>query len=240
MHPSSLVSIKREMDRLSDPAKARLNAGYFKTGPGEYGAGDVFIGIMTPVLRNLAKAYLSLSLNDIESLLKSGIHEHRSVALIILVAKYENASDVEKEAVVRFYLDHLACINNWDLVDCSAPHILGSHLLGKDAALLDRFARSEHLWTRRIAIVATQHFIRRGKFDDTLRIAESLLKDKHDLIHKAAGWMLREVGKKDRGVLESFLSRHADEMPRTMLRYAIERFPEAKRKTYLAMKSRNH
>jgi 3-methyladenine DNA glycosylase AlkD len=235
----TLSALKNELARLRDPEKAKQYAGYFKTGPGEYGHGDVFLGISTPVLRKLARAHRALPFDDVAVLLKSGIHEHRSVALMILVEKYGKAAAAERESVVRFYLDHLDQVNNWDLVDGSAPYILGPHLFNKDASLLDEFARSEHLWRRRIAIVATQYFIRQGRFDDTLRIAESLLKDKHELIHKAVGWMLREVGKKDQDALESFLRRHADVMPRTMLRYAIERFPEAKRKMYLGMKARN-
>jgi 3-methyladenine DNA glycosylase AlkD len=222
--------------KLRDAASAERAAGalrYFKTGPGGYGEGDRFLGVAAPDMRRLAREFQSLKLRDIRTLLMSEWHEERSLALLIMVRQYERGDQHARDAIYDAYLRSTRRINNWDLVDCSAPHIVGAHLASRSRAPLRQLAKSSALWERRIAILATQHYIRRGEFDETLRIAGMLLADRHDLIHKAVGWMLREVGKGDRRVLEGFLDRHASTMPRTMLRYAIERFPAAARKRYL-------
>jgi 3-methyladenine DNA glycosylase AlkD len=213
---------------------AAILARFFKTGPGQYGEGDRFIGIKVPVTRKVAKEFKDLPLAEIECLLHSKIHEERLLALIILVGQFTKGNDAGKKAIFDLYLSNTLYINNWDLVDLSAPQIVGGYLEAKSRKRLDSLAKSKSLWERRISILATFWFIRRGDFADTLRIAEKLLDDKQDLIHKAVGWMLREVGKKDTAVLESFLDEHCSVMPRTMLRYAIERLPETKRQAYLA------
>ena len=232
-----LRRLKADLRSIANPEKAKILSGFFKTGKGQYGEGDIFLGIMVPQQRKLAKEYGLLSLKDIKALLSSRIHEHRLIALLILVQQYRKAEEREKERLAVFYLDHATCINNWDLVDLSAPYILGEHLYGKDIAVLLRLALSENLWERRIAIIATFAFIRKNRFSETLRIAEVLLRDQHDLIHKAVGWMLREVGKRDIMPLERFLKNHADAMPRTMLRYAIERFTASKRQYWMEKRS---
>jgi 3-methyladenine DNA glycosylase AlkD len=219
---------------LADPGRAKIMQGFFKTGPGQYGEGDVFIGVTVPQSRQVAKRFGDLALGEIKDLLCSGVHEERLVALLILVQKYAKAPD--KEEIVKFYLDNIKRVNNWDLVDLSAPCILGAHLMDKDRKLLYRLVKSGNVWERRIAVVATYHFIRNNDFADTLKIAAMLLQDRHDLIHKAAGWMLREVGKRNTAIEEEFLVEHYKVMPRTMLRYAIERLPERKKRHYM-MKS---
>ena len=219
---------------LADPARAEGVSRFFKTAPGQYGAGDRFLGIRVPALRTLAVRYQSLSLRELSALLASPWHEERLLALLILVRQYSRAEPADREKIYRLYVSRMARINNWDLVDCSAEHIVGAHLRGGTRAPLLRLARSTVLWERRIAIIATFHYIKRGEFDDTLRIARLLLDDRHDLIHKAVGWMLREVGKRDRAVEEAFLQQHAKRMPRTMLRYAVERFPLRLRRRYLS------
>ncbi len=216
-----------------NPRYAKNLQWFFKTGPGEYGAGDVFVGIPVPALRRLARDFQAADERVILALLASRIHEERLLALMILVRQFEKGSEVERRRIYRLYGANTARINNWDLVDLSAPNIVGAWLAGRSRAPLDRWARSHSLWERRIAIVATHTFIRAGDFGDTLRIADRLLGDPHDLIHKATGWMLREVGKRDVAGLETFLAPRYRSMPRTMLRYAIERFPEARRKAYL-------
>lgn len=218
---------------LGDPERARACARFTKTGPGEYGEGDQFLGLNAAVMRGLAKEFRALPLNDIETSLHSPWHESRSVALLILVLQYPKADAATKKNLYEFYLANTKRINGWDLVDCSAPHIVGAHLFERSRKPLERLAKSKSLWERRIAMVATQHFIRKNDFADTLRIAKLLLKDDEDLIHKAAGWMLREVGYRDQPELETFLKQHYQEMPRTMLRYAIEKFAEPRRKAYL-------
>lgn len=224
-----MLEIRKEMQKLADPARAKVMQGFFKTGPGQYGEGDIFLGITVPQSRKLAKKYTSMSLADVKKLLQSKIHEERLVALLVIVERYK--SDPDKTA--RFYLDNLKHVNNWDLVDLTAPNILGAHLLGRDRAILYRLARSDVLWERRVAIISTYAFIRQGDFSDTLKIAEILLSDRHDLMHKAVGWMLREVGKRDLATEEEFLQKHCKRMPRTALRYAIEKFPEQKRRAYM-------
>ncbi|MCI0563183.1 MAG: DNA alkylation repair protein [Nitrososphaera sp.] len=227
----TIEKIREDLRNLADPEKALVLQGFFKTGAGEYGEGDVFLGVTVPESRGIAKCYFrSLDFNEIKELLGSEVHEERMVALMILVLKYKTEN---KEQVVRFYLDNLRHVNNWDLVDLTAPNILGDHLLSKDRSILYELARSGNVWERRVAIVATLHFIRNDDFADTFRIAKILLGDGHDLIHKAAGWMLREVGKRDPAAEEAFLKNNHRKMPRTMLRYAIERFPEKKRKFFL-------
>ena len=228
------VEVRKELKSMADPDKAAILQRFFKTGLGQYGEGDIFIGVMVPQSRKVAKKFSQLQLVEVKMLLYSRIHEERLVALLILVWRYSSAlsSREEKEEIVKFYLDNIKQVNNWDLVDLSAPNILGAHLIDRDRRLLYRLARSENVWERRIAILATYHFIRNGDFSDTLKIAEMLLQDRHDLIHKAAGWMLREVGKRDVASEEAFLEKHHSVMPRTMLRYAIERLPESKRRRY--------
>jgi len=230
---TGLESLRARLGELADPEDARFLQRYFKTGPGEYGEGDVFIGIRVPVLRGLAREHGDLPLDDAAELLRSPVHEERLLALLILVRAHGRGTADRKREIHDLYLAHTRFINNWDLVDSSAEHIVGAQLWEGDRSLLDRLARSESVWERRIAIIATFHFIRRGHFGDTFRIAETLLDDRHDLIHKAVGWMLREAGKRDQAAEEAFLRAHHRRMPRTMLRYAIERFPEPLRKAYL-------
>jgi 3-methyladenine DNA glycosylase AlkD len=225
------------MDRLKelgDDEIASHSQGFFKTGKGEYGEGDRFLGIRVPVIRKCVKEYLDISLDDTLKILESPFHEARLLALLILVKKYSlEKTSGGKNAIYRSYLKNTKYINNWDLVDLSAAQIVGAHLFSRERKPLYRLARSKDLWERRISIISTFHFIRKGDFADTLKIAELLLHDRHDLIHKAVGWMLREVGKRDLNVEEEFLMKYYKVMPRTMLRYAIERFPEKKRLSYL-------
>lgn len=228
-----LTQIKKDLSKVADPKRAKISQRFFKTGKGQYGEGDVFIGVTMPELRKVAKRNIVLSLQEVEHLLHSRIHEERMSALIIWTYQYLKGTQETKEQIYRKYLKNTAWINNWDLIDVTAPQIIGVHLLNQKRNILYTLARSKSLWERRIAIVATFTFIRQGEFKDTLKIAEILLHDNHDLIHKAVGWMLREVGKKDTQQLQSFLEKHYSTMPRTMLRYAIEKFPEKKRQAYL-------
>ncbi|HEY5915694.1 MAG TPA: DNA alkylation repair protein [Verrucomicrobiae bacterium] len=218
---------------LANPRKAALLQRFFKTGKGEYGEGDRFLGIMVPAVRRLGRDFQQLSLPDIERLLASSFNEERLLAVVILVERYRRGALDERTAIHRCYLRNRDRINNWNLVDLSAPTLVGSHLLRKPKALLYRLAASKRLWDRRIAVLATFAFIRENDFGDALALARRLLADKHDLMHKACGWMLREIGKRDRAVLDRFLVRHHRSMPRTMLRYAIERLPASQRKAYL-------
>jgi 3-methyladenine DNA glycosylase AlkD len=224
----------QRLHSLADPHAADSLQQFFKTGPADYGAGDRFLGIRMPMLRKLVVELAALPLAETQKLLHSEYHEARLLALLILVRGYEHGTDTAKDKIFRLYLDNTRFINNWDLVDLSAAQIVGAHLQAGDRMLLDTLARSSLLWERRIAIIATFHFIRQFDFADTLRIAALLQRDPHDLIHKAVGWMLREVGKRDVAVEEAFLDRHCREMPRTMLRYAIEKFPEQRRRHYMA------
>jgi 3-methyladenine DNA glycosylase AlkD len=219
---------------MENPEKARFIARYFKTGPGEYGEGDRFVGLTVPVVRSLAKGYSDLSLLETVRLLQSPIHEARLLALLVMVGAWKKADDAVRGKTYQAYLDNTARINNWDLVDASAGHIVGAYLWNRDRGVLDRLATSELVWDRRISIMATSYFIKEGQFTDTLEIARILMTDHHDLIHKAVGWMLREVGKRDQGAEEEFLKLHCRQMPRTMLRYAIERFPDDLRRYYMA------
>ena len=226
--------IKAELDKSINPQKAKILQGFFKTKKGEYGKGDIFLGISVPVLRKIAKKYDSLSLPKIHELLKSKIHEHRLVSLLILVSQYKKADKHGKKTIFDFYLKNTANINNWDLVDLTAPNIIGDYLIDNKRSILYQLARSDNLWERRISIIATFGLIKHGEYKDTFNISEILLKDKHDLIHKSAGWMLREVGKRiSQEIEEQFLIKHYKSMPRTMLRYAIERFDAPKKEVYM-------
>lgn len=219
---------------MSDPARARLSASFFKTGKGEYGEGDAFLGIRVPGQRMVARRFRDLPIDDLGALLRDRWHEHRLVAAIILGDRFRRARGADRDAIARFYLANRRSINNWDLVDTSAPRILGEWLLDRPRGILDRLAASRVLWDRRIAVLATQTFIRNGEFADTLRLAGRLIGDPEDLMHKAVGWMLREIGDRNAGTLRSFLRKHAARMPRTMLRYAIEKLSPAERRRWLA------
>lgn len=234
MPTKPVTLIQRQLSELADAAVAEHSQRFFKTGPGEYGEGDTFIGIRVPVLRRVAKEHRAITLDDVEIILHSPIHEARLLALLILVLQYAKGDAARRKEIFDLYCANTTHINNWDLVDTSAPPIVGEYLRPRSRTLLHRWATSRDLWRRRIAIIATFTFIKHGDFDDTLAISETLLRDEHDLIHKAVGWMLREVGNRDRAAEEAFLRQHHQTMPRTMLRYAIEKFPETKRKEYLA------
>jgi 3-methyladenine DNA glycosylase AlkD len=227
------AEIQGELSRLGNAQQAAILQRFFKTGPGEYGEGDRFRGIRVPVLRKLARKYRQLPLAEAADLLRSAFHEDRLLALFIMIHHYYKGEGVVRSNIHHLYLEHTAFVNNWDLVDASAPHLVGHYLKDRAKDPLPRLAASSILWERRIAIMATFTFIKEGDFRETLRIAGLLLADPEDLIHKAVGWMLREVGKREMTVAEAFLRAHHQEMPRTMLRYAIEKFPEAKRQAYL-------
>ena len=229
----SAEEIPKRLQALYDPERIQVLQRFFKTGPGEYGHGDIFIGLRVPEVRRLAKEYGSLPISETIHLLQSPIHEARLLALLILIRIYTRGDALTQEQVYHAYLQNTRCINNWDLVDVSAEHIVGAHLKNKSRDRLHVLAVSNLLWDRRIAVMATFHFIKRGEFAETLHIAKFLLQDPEDLIHKAVGWMLREIGKRDRQTEESFLRDHYKIMPRTMLRYAIEKFPEDLRQRYL-------
>lgn len=228
-----LNNLKNDLQKAGNPQQAEILQRFFKTGKGQYGDGDIFLGIKVPVQREIAREYTGLGLPKIQQLLKSKIHEYRLVGLLILVDKFKKGNEEGKANIFNFYLKNTKNINNWDLVDLTAPNIVGNFLLDNPKKILYKLAESKDLWEKRISIIATFAFIRNNQFDDALRISKILLDDSHDLIHKAVGWMLREVGKRDQSVLESFLKTHYKNMPRTMLRYSIERFPEEKRKAYL-------
>jgi 3-methyladenine DNA glycosylase AlkD len=231
---SRSAAIRSQLRSLKDPEKAKILSGFFKTGPGEYGEGDRFLGIRVPDVRRIVKNHREASLTDTLELLHSEYHEERLTALLIMVDQYKSGNEAQKSEIFRLYLENTDYINSWDLVDLTAHHIVGERLFKKKSSLLTKLARSESIWERRIAILATLYFIRQGQSRETLRIAKILLNDSHDLIHKAVGWMLREVGK--RCSLEAeclFLDAHASVMPRTMLRYAIEHFPDDLRARYM-------
>ena len=231
----TFAELKKDLRKLADPKRAEILSRFFKTGPGEYGEGDVFLGITVPTTRGLARKYRHLGLPAAAKLLRSKIHEERLLALLLLVENFQIASEPERKRIFDFYLRHTAYINNWDLVDLSADKIVGGYLWRKPRGtkVLAKLARSCRLWERRIAILATFQFIKNGKPEETLKIAKILLRDEQDLLHKAVGWMLREVGKRDQALEASFLKKHYRQMPRTMLRYAIERFPRNERQKYL-------
>lgn len=229
-----LVKLKQTLLNLAKPERAIQTARFFKTGKGQYGEGDIFIGITNPEVRALVKEFWkTISLADIQLLLNDDIHEFRFTGLMILVEQFEKANEEKRAEIVDFYLNNLPKINNWDLVDCSCYKILGVYLLDKDRQVLYDLANSKHLWTERIAVVSTMAFIRKGQFLDCFRLSELFLTHPHDLMHKACGWMLREIGKRDELALEEFLEEYLTKMPRTMLRYAIERMDENKRLSYL-------
>lgn len=230
-----LQQLQREVLHVKNDEKARFLAGFFKTGKGQYSEGDVFYGLTVPQCRIIATKYKELPFTDIKQLLHSKVHEERLIALLILVANFKKATAPQKKAIFEFYLDNTKRINNWDLVDVSADKIVGGYLLDKPRTMLYTLAESESLWEKRIAIIATYQFIKEQKeYTDTFAIAELLLQDKHDLIHKAVGWMLREVGKRiSQEKEEQFLQKHYKTMPRIMLRYAIERFDKPKQQRYL-------
>jgi 3-methyladenine DNA glycosylase AlkD len=226
------AAIRQQLQRLSRPEKKAFFPKFFRAHPGGYGEGDRFFGVVVPDNRKVARDNRDADLHSIAQLLDDPIHEVRLCALFILVDQMKRYPD-QSRAIVDLYLSKLDRVNGWDLVDSSAPHILGPWLRDRDRGLLDQLAQSGQLWRQRVAIIATQHFIRNGEFADTLRIADLLLDHEHDLIQKAVGWMLREVGEKDEPLLESYLAPRYQKMPRTMLRYAIEKIPEPRRKAYL-------
>ena len=225
--------VKKELKALGSPQKAKDSSWFFKTGPGQYGAGDIFFGNTVPEQRKISKKYQYSSLSQIQILLNDPYHECRLTALLILVLQFKRGNNEVQKKIFNFYLKNYKYINNWDLVDTSASHIVGGYLLNKPRSILYQMVKSDNLWKKRIAIVSTLAFIQNNEFTDTLKMAKILLNDQHDLIHKSVGWMLREVGKRDQKILEFFLNQHSGQMPRTMLRYAIERFNEKKRKFYL-------
>jgi 3-methyladenine DNA glycosylase AlkD len=225
--------IQIELKILENKQQAEILKKFFKTGPGEYGEGDLFLGIKVPVLRKISQKYQNIELEEIKEILYSPIHEHRMLALFILILIYNKGDYITKKKIYKLYLQSTQFINNWDLVDCSAEHIVGSFLFNRDKTTLYTLAKSKILWERRISVIATFYFIKHHTFSETLKIAEILIKDQHDLIHKAVGWMLREIGKRDLSCEENFLKKHYQYMPRTMLRYALEKFPKEKRGKYL-------
>ena len=230
---SSLSRIKKALRESGSPEKAGILRSFFKTGPNEYAEGDKFIGVKVPDTRKIAREHQDLKSRDLLALLRSAVHEERLLALLILIAQFQKAEEKEKSGIYRLYLQNTRYINNWDLVDLSAPQIVGAYLADKNKEPLYGLVASKSLWERRIAIIATFNFIKDNDFNETLSLAKMLLEDKEDLIHKAVGWMLREVGKRKQEKLELFLNAYAPRMPRTMLRYAIERFSETKRRHYL-------
>jgi len=226
--------ISKLLRSLANPNIAEPSKRYFKTGQGEYGEGDRFLGIRVPDIRAQVKKCEAVSLENIQVLLMSAFHEERLLALLLLVRKFAKGDEKEQAAIYNLYLNNIHRINNWDLVDSSASHIVGSYLESRDKQILYELVKSTNIWERRIAVIATFQFIRNNQFDDALKLAKPLLYDKEDLMHKAVGWMLREIGKRDVAAEEAYLQTHYKKMPRTMLRYAIERFPEQVRKRYLA------
>ncbi|HZW38551.1 MAG TPA: DNA alkylation repair protein [Ignavibacteriaceae bacterium] len=229
----SAIELKQYLKSKANVNDAINLQRFFKTGPGEYGEGDIFHGIKIPILREATKKFMNLSLADIQEVLHSKYHEERMISLFLLINKFKKAEPKEKKTIYNMYLKNTKYINNWDLVDLSSHHIVGAYLFDKEKDILYKMAASKDLWKKRIAIISTFYFLRRGDFVPTFKIAEMLLNDKHDLIHKGVGWMLREVGNRDMGAEEEFLLCFYKQMPRTMLRYAIEKFPENKRQAYL-------
>ena len=228
-----LKSLQNSLRQISDPKIAEHSERFFKTGKGEYGEGDIFLGIRVPVLRQQVKKYRDIKISDVKKLIQSKYHEERLCALLLLVDKFSKGTDQEKENIFNFYIKSTQYINNWDLVDCSAHLIAGAFLENRDKEILYKLAKSANLWERRIAVITTFYMIKKNRFTDTLKICEILLDDKEDLIHKATGWMLREIGKRDVVQEKRFLNKYYRKMPRTMLRYAIEKFPEEERQKYL-------
>jgi len=225
---------KRTLRKLADPKAAQFLAGFFKTGPGQYADGDKFLGIKVPITRDVAKNFIEMPLSQLRILIRSEWHEERLMALVLLVNQFAKGNEEQRRAIYEFYLQHTRYINNWDLVDMSAPGIVGRYLMDHSRAILKKLTVSKMLWERRIAIVSTQYLIRKDQHADTLALSKMLLKDSEDLMHKAVGWMLREVGKRDRPTLVGFLNQHRLKMPRTALRYAIEHFSPAERARFLS------
>ena len=228
--------IINELQSVGTPEKAAHLQKFFKTGPGQYGEGDIFIGVVVPHTRGIAKANLQTPSTEIHKLLKSKFHEARLCALLILTERFKKAAEKDRKEIYEFYLKNASCVNNWDLVDLSCPTVVGEYLLDKDRDILYELAQSKCLWEQRIAIVSTYAFIRKNDFFDTISLSERLFTHKHDLMHKAVGWMLREVGKRDRDTLTGFLEENATKMPRTSLRYAIEHYQELERQYFLKKK----
>ncbi len=228
--------LKLDLENFSDQKQAEILSRFFKTGIGEYGQGDKFLGVRVSILRKIAKHYGNVPLSELQQLLNSKIHENRQIALFILMNQYGESEEKSKKQIVDFYLRNTKNINNWDLVDISAPNILGNYFLDKKRNILFEMSQSKSLWERRIAVLATLTFIRNHDFKDTLKICKILINDQHDLIHKACGWMLREIGNRSKKVEQDFLRKNYQKMPRTMLRYAIEKFPEKERKLWLNKK----
>ena len=227
------ASLEKDLKKCANPAKAEILQRFFKTKKGEYGFGDVFLGISVPKQRQIAKEYMDMPLAEASKLLRGKVHEYRLSALILLVEKYKKGDEKLKKQIVKTYFDNLKHINNWDLVDLSAPYILGDFFLREDKSRLKKMAKSPNLWEKRMAIISTFAFIRKNDFELTLQLAKVFLKDEHPLMHKATGWMLREVGKRDKKALCDFLDLNANQMPRIMLSYAIEKFDEKERKKFL-------
>lgn len=228
-----LEKLEKRIQEKANSEKSKVMQKFFKIGMGQYGEGDIFLGLTVPEQRKIACDFLDLSFDDIKKLLNSNIHEKRLVGLLILVERFKKSDEKNRNRIYNFYLKNINRVNNWDLVDLSADKIVGIFLLNKNKRILYWLAKSDSLWERRISIISTLEFIRHAKFTDTFKISEELINDKQDLIHKAVGWMLREVGKKNTTLLENFLKKHYKNMPRTMLRYSIEKFKESKRKKYL-------
>lgn len=230
------IDIKNELREVADPERAKNAIWFFKTGKGQYGEGDVFIGVSNPNLRAVCKNYKHLSFEELQDLLDDKIHEFRFAALVIMVEQFKKANAEKRKEIFDLYLKNLPNINNWDLVDCSCRDIVGFYLYDKDRTLLDEMAMVDHLWTQRVAMVSTSYFIGKGEFDDVLRIAKLLLNHKHDLIHKAIGWMLREAWKRGgQAVVEGFLTENIREIPRTALRYSLEKMTDERRGCFMKM-----
>ncbi len=233
----SLTNVRNALQKSSDMTRAKTSQRFFKTGLGEYGEGDIFIGVTVPRIRQIAKEYKMLPLEELHNLVQSSIHEERLTAIIILVLRYAHATEEEREAIYKFYISHIQWINNWDLVDCSAEYIVGPQIKNKSETIVVDMALSKNVWERRIAIISTFYYIKKADHTYTFRIAKILLNDKHDLIQKAVGWMLREVGKRcGQNIEEEFLQEYYTSMPRTMLRYSLEHFSEQKKKYYMQRK----
>lgn len=230
----TVSKLRARMRQLASPEQAAIARRFFKTGKGQYGEGDEFLGIKVPQIRALVREGDGLDEKEVLQFVRSRIHEERLLGLFCLVRRFERGDASARQRVFDLYLSNARWINNWDLVDTSAPHIVGAWLLDKDRRVLRKLAKSGSLWERRIAVLATQAFIRKGQFADTIEIVRSLLSDGHDLMHKACGWMLREIGNRDEAALEAFLATHVRQMPRTMLRYSIEKLPESRKKAWLA------
>lgn len=228
-----IENIRKELSEVSNKDKIEVLSGFFKTGKGEYGEGDVFIGVNVPDARKIARRFIDSDFITVQNLMKSSVHEERLCALLILVEKFKKSDETFKPRIFNFYMDNTVYINNWDLVDLSSPYIVGAYLLHKDKSLLYKLAESENIWERRISIVSTLFFVRNGILDDSINLAQKLINDNQDLIRKATGWVLREVGKKDKVKLITFLDRNYKSMPRTTLRYAIEKFEKVEREYYM-------